>query len=275
MVTESKEVKLASSSSSFLVGDSDSDEYDDLKDVVQVEKKGKIEWDEPGKSGMLMSPYGSISNRVYLRVEGVCNALHGSLRGTINTPLLWFKGEVVVNISNLGCIVPAFSSMQRDDLHRLIKGVIPELMNAICALVPSSEFAFLAALGRKSNWKAACSVCSKEKNMGTMCTCGHTEIVVMRPCGHALCVRPCFADLVNTSGSTALEPKTFTTKDGQICIVGDELSVRMKDPLFTCPLSTCRSRIEDTFQAEEVYVPSVAHALVRKTAARICAAVAL
>lgn len=52
---------------------------------------------------------------------------------------------------------------------------------------------FLAQLGIKQrNYKSNCAICLTDDIMGTTCGCGHREIAVFRPCGHSVCVSPCF-----------------------------------------------------------------------------------
>jgi hypothetical protein len=111
----------------------------------------------------------------------------------------------------------------------------------------------LAKLGKSRNWKQVCAICLVDDIMGTNCTCGHTEIVVFRPCGHAICADPCFNNLIKTK-NVNLNSQTFTMEGGQKFVIPSKLNINIKDYdlNFTCPI--CRTLVTDTFRAEDVCV---------------------
>jgi hypothetical protein len=128
----------------------------------------------------------------------------------------------------------------------------PELLDAALSKVELKDMTtpdalFLAKLGKTRNWRSGCVICLTEDIMGTTCTCGHTEIVVFRPCGHAICVRPCFAQWVNHAGIN-LERQTAII-DGQTYYIGEQRNVNLSAPNLQCP--TCRTPIQRSFRAEE------------------------
>lgn len=114
-----------------------------------------------------------------------------------------------------------------------------------------SNFMFLLKLGYKRNWKSECVICLSDDMMGTTCKCGHTEIAVFRPCGHSVCVSPCFQDLVQTA-KIELTRETITFGD-QVFYVGNKMKIDGVNN-FKCP--TCRQNVEHTFRAENVNVPA-------------------
>lgn len=105
----------------------------------------------------------------------------------------------------------------------------------------------LQLMGR--DYKAGCVICLSEEMMGTTCTCGHTEIVVFRPCGHSVCVEPCFRQLC-TSNGIAPQRRTITLPNGQVMFVGSQMAVNGVSG-FACP--TCRTNVASCFRAENVH----------------------
>jgi hypothetical protein len=116
-----------------------------------------------------------------------------------------------------------------------------------------SNFTFLALLGTNRNWKAECVMCLADKDMGKSCGCGHTELVVFRPCGHTMCVKNCFVDLMKYNDIT-LEP-TEIKELGFVIPTKPNVDIDFTIPQFVekkinCP--TCRTQIIKTFCAEDI-----------------------
>ena len=91
--------------------------------------------------------------------------------------------------------------------------------------------------------------------MGTTCGCGHTEIIVFRPCGHSLCVNPCFETFVKQAG-IPLEVKTMTStmegKEVTFQVVGQRnVNLDLSESDVACPM--CRQKIHRTFRVEDVF----------------------
>jgi hypothetical protein len=110
---------------------------------------------------------------------------------------------------------------------------------------------FLAMLGVKRSYTSECVICLSDEMMGTTCGCGHTEIVVFRPCGHSVCVAPCFYQMCQ-SKNIILNRTEMKTADGRVFKYANE---NIKDVStarnFQCP--TCRQNVESSFRAEEVF----------------------
>jgi hypothetical protein len=116
------------------------------------------------------------------------------------------------------------------------------------------NFIFLANIGKKRNWKQICAICLVEDIMGTTCGCGHTEIVIFKPCGHSLCVNPCFQQWITGIG-VVLNPQVFKFGDKEFIIPSQSnVNLNYKEiGIFPkCPI--CRTNIDSSFRAEETYI---------------------
>lgn len=114
-----------------------------------------------------------------------------------------------------------------------------------------TDFVFLALLNKKREWKTSCSICLTEHITGTTCSCGHSEVVVFRPCGHAMCGRPCFIEFMRNH-YIPMKTKTFNS-GGTVFRVSNAVSYNadLSEMDIRCPL--CNTKIERTFEAEGVY----------------------
>lgn len=112
---------------------------------------------------------------------------------------------------------------------------------------------FLAVLQSSGrSYRSGCAICLSEDMMGTTCGCGHTEIVVFRPCGHSMCVEPCFLEFVAHHNIT-LGPIREQQPDGKWTIRVNTPDVRTASG-FACPL--CRTTVVRCFRAEETRITS-------------------
>ncbi len=103
------------------------------------------------------------------------------------------------------------------------------------------DFHFLAALGAKRNWKEECAICLENKKVGITCGCGHTEIVIFRPCGHSMCMK-CFVIFME-KGGTPLKQKIFECGDQTFTSPG--IMETNLDTNFKCHM--CRDIVSHTF----------------------------
>ena len=114
------------------------------------------------------------------------------------------------------------------------------------------EFLIELTCIKQRSWRQGCVICLSDEMTGTTCGCGHTEIVVFRPCEHSICINSCFENWMKTL-DIQLEPKTIEIQ-GQIFVVGSQKNTNLDlsglDQNVKCP--TCRSKIEKTFRAEDV-----------------------
>lgn len=141
------------------------------------------------------------------------------------------------------------------EMRNLINNYIKELPNILLNLIKDidlnkcDDFTFLSYLGTKRDWRSDCCICLTEEIMGTTCTCGHTEIVVFRPCGHSICMYPCFKQICDHF-KVELGMKTFNVKGGETMYIPGKYDISKVIGL-ECP--KCRSKINSTFIGEDVY----------------------
>lgn len=215
-------------------------------------KAGTVKWDDETKqTGMLISESGS-QTRIYSPQRAISETVYEELRDLIMTPIEW-KAKSTRRDQAVRRIYPtdlayAFGPRIIESAKKHASALLDEALTKVELKDMSVPDAiFLAKLGKTRNWRSGCVICLTEDIMGTTCGCGHTEIVVFRPCGHAICVRPCFAQWTNHAGVN-VDRKTITW-NGVTFYVGQELDVNLNHPNLQCP--TCRSPIERTFRAEE------------------------
>lgn len=175
-------------------------------------------------------PQKAVSNAVF----AVCNAVMGKR---------WGLTRAVSREIRL--IYPSLGIDNAIRIIRLVEACVPELLEGYMAEKDFSDpgltdFEFLYEHPR--DWRTDCAICLTDEI---------TQIAVFRPCGHSVCMQPCFAEFAETQGSP-LGPKIVEgrTPDGQLMRfqVGS-----MKDPStckdFACPV--CRTCVTHVFQAEE------------------------
>ena len=106
------------------------------------------------------------------------------------------------------------------------------------------------------NWRNGCVICLEDEMMGTTCSCGHTEIVMFRPCGHSICISPCFQQWMATK-DIGLEQETFKSEGKTYDVVGSmNTNLALTKENISCP--TCRAKLSSTFRIENVKLPLTA-----------------
>jgi len=149
------------------------------------------------------------------------------------------------------------------DVVKLVVDALHDIHNIDRESLTDGEFLGGLQLNGR-NYKKNCAICLTEDIMGTKCTCGHTEIVVFRPCGHSLCVDPCFEQLVKKTHHLRMNKRTtIETSDGQ------KFSYKKHDVEsmsgFPCPL--CRGLVKSCFRAEDTrFTDSTVHNLLQSYA---------
>ena len=221
-----------------------------------------VKWDDDTKQeGYLVTSYGQSS--VYSRKRAIELSIYNYLTLLVSSPKEWLNGEELKMprgaLEWLGRAEPQIEWFSRPRIYKqIVELTTPIVKNSIDQIQvdeSSSDFVFLAKLSSRRNWKSGCAVCLTDNIMGTACTCGHTEIAVFRPCGHAMCAKPCFYEYIKTkNNNTKLEAKTLTTKDGMVFTIPSQLNIDMKNPGFNCYL--CNQEVESVFRAEDVAVGS-------------------
>lgn len=126
-------------------------------------------------------------------------------------------------------------------LYEWITNHVPKLLTDKLNKIEKKEqkmtdFEFLAILGKKRNWKSGCAICIEDKPTGTICECGETQTMVFRPCGHTVCVNPCFNNIL-TAKHLPLYEQSYDMKNSSVNVE------------FDCPY--CRQKVTYAFEAEK------------------------
>ncbi len=209
----------------------------------------QIKWDSGDcDNAMIIYPNGS-GTRFYTQECVIHRCIVESLRKTVNDPSKWLQR--LAKVAKITPSLPRLRQTQQALVYKELHARIPEIILQLVKKSPQSDFAFMATM--KRDWKQECSICLKAENIGTSCTCGHTEIVMIRPCGHTICARPCFADWMRQK-QQPLDQKSMKTADGRELVLVGVQEVNLKNPQCLCPV--CNSDTESTFAAEDVELTS-------------------
>jgi len=170
----------------------------------------------------------------------------------------------------LRCIRPELSPAEcRALLQQTAETLPPVLLEAVKKITGKMDSIgaevdnslFLAALGCGGrNYRRDCVICLTDE-----ISCRHTEMVVFRPCGHSVCIEPCFQQLVSEH-TGALPPKKIKTADGKKFTVVGKVDVTEASG-FQCPI--CRATVQKTFQAEDVWLEGPLKPVVERYAAKL------
>lgn len=146
---------------------------------------------------------------------------------------------------------PDFSYGQRDKIVSRIEEIVPVALKKICSPLSDtmSDFVFLVSLGKNRNWRNECCVCLTDDMMGTTCGCGHFEIAIFRPCGHSVCINPCFYQLIERE-KVKLQDEILSGPNGMTFRVPGKKDVTVARD-FLCPM--CRIQVKSVFRAEDTY----------------------
>lgn len=148
--------------------------------------------------------------------------------------------------------------------HKIVDFLEIEAKKEIKKLIPLykgikleglSDGEFLLALQvRGRNYRTGCVICLEDNMKGTPCGCGHTEIIVFKPCGHSICASPCFTKFIKSvKPNFQSKPTILTTTDGLKFTIPDKPNFEgLKN--FSCPM--CRTQVTYTFRAEDAILPS-------------------
>lgn len=134
----------------------------------------------------------------------------------------------------LGMVIDSVIKFATEDPEELVK-------IKLGSLIFTSDSDFLALLQRNRDYKEGCAICLTDEIMGTTCGCGHTEIVVFRPCGHSVCCSPCFTDLCSSKGIELKHDSKYMDQT-----IKDVYSARG----FECLI--CRTDVRRCFRAERI-----------------------
>lgn len=225
--------------------------------LTEITPDGTITWeDETKQQGYISRP--GYRGLVYGNLRAIEVIIYDYITCiVVGNPREWIKGDdckVNVRRTSLDPISRSYPKI-RDTaylkIYEKIKALVPSKLNKAVDEYKGNDndFIFLAKLGRKRNWKSGCAVCLTDNIMGTTCSCGHTEIAVFRPCGHAMCASPCYYQFIEIKTSQKLKPKTIKIDGNDYTVMG-ELNIDSSDINFNCYL--CNQKVESVFRAEDV-----------------------
>ena len=63
-----------------------------------------------------------------------------------------------------------------------------------------TKLSLVARIGGKRDWRSTCFYCLEDENMGQTCKCGYHQTIMFDPCGHTMCLDPCFINFISLSG---------------------------------------------------------------------------
>ena len=244
--------------------------------MADLKNETILVWNSDGKTGTESNEFLRFQTCVYSREEGLRRTcLRAATLGIRELHELSHAGENLEKIKNhvysavrvygigtdIGSCRPKFHEfLLRRLKQRIIDRITEELLKAATkaeslhasghAYDQIDNSVFLAILGLKRSYKSECVICLSDNMMGTTCGCGHTEIVVFRPCGHSVCIDPCFYELCR-SKCIELQGKTMETSDGKTFRYANESIKDVSSARnFVCP--TCMQIVQSCFRAEDV-----------------------
>jgi hypothetical protein len=109
-----------------------------------------------------------------------------------------------------------------------------------------SDFEYIIRLGLQRNYRDQCPICLTENFRGTECSCGHTEIIVFRPCGHSMCGEPCLEQFANSNGLV------FGRAHVDDYYIGEYKKLNIEG--FSCPY--CRQNVEKLIRTSQIQLPN-------------------
>lgn len=219
----------------------------------------KIEWTDENVGYVTT---GSLSTKTvcYSLKHAIYREMLDCVKQLVNNPLV-FQNNEDINLAfghfrPLGSVEPKLSVYRATQIRLTINIKSRAYLTSMIVngdIDVNDNFTFLAKLGFTRNWKRDCAICLTEEIMGTACTCGHTEIVMFRPCGHAVCASPCFKELNQRAGLLVLKPKEYIVC-GIKMITPTSLNYDAKVEVnYNCPI--CIQPVSSVFQTEEVRIP--------------------
>lgn len=220
--------------------------------------EGKIVWEKDDEGRYYHGKNLSSSSLVYRRKKWTKFELCLFLVQVVSNPKYWEDGKFTKKLSFSNSFIPVYPYFHFHEKSKILEIFNGPILDKFIEIIKNtdintpnlSDFLFLAKLGTIRNWKKICCICLTEDIMGTTCGCGHTEIAVFRPCGHAICAKPCFQDLVKRH-NIKLETQTIKTANGMVFSIVGKMNI---DDVkgFPCPM--CNTIVDHTFRAEDIHV---------------------
>lgn len=197
-----------------------------------------IKWNADHTQGVKTTKYSIFT--VLSRREAIRQYIHTAFLCLVEKP----GTQTVTAYHNLRLAEPPiahfFQQRIMDELKQLMPKWVDEWRKQVRAIPEEkqSDTEFLGAMTR--DYRKGCAVCLTDKIMGTTCGCGHTEIAVFRPCGHAMCVKPCFEQWMKTNQVT-FAPQEVTLDGKRFIIPGQHDLSTFPPGRFSC--QECRATL--------------------------------
>lgn len=214
-------------------------------------KEDEIKWDKDGLTGIPMKNH---SRRVYKLLGFIQSYVYCTLGNLKSNPeIISNKSYNMIRSTGdrtgpyLSDIWPK-SYLDEKDLIKHIRRVTFKEFNKYILEDPDSKmdnFTFLIRLAFKRNWRKNCAICHVDNIKGNKCSCECLDIVVLRPCGHSICLKPCFENWAKNN----LEFKPRVYSGNGFTLVDQtafNVDLDLRDKKLKCP--ACQVLIEETFQ---------------------------
>jgi hypothetical protein len=147
--------------------------------------------------------------------------------------------EFNIKVLNILCrIKPPIEFFKIAEINDLVTEKVKQLLLQINN--QKSDVKFLVSLGNKNNWKEECMICHTENPKNTD---DRSDITILRPCGHSVCLNPCFKKMLE-------EHNIIYAPDERIFV--DELTKEELSTTF-CPL--CKKMVKHAFQPYDIVIP--------------------
>ena len=208
-----------------------------------------IKWDDNGKTGRKIDTYSN--TMIYTPQYGFRKYLEMLVNILAWDPKNFQQNKLVVQTRDnpLNRIYPGGRInrlyVKREEIRSRTLMEFRNYLDQTPEAPICSDFEFLARLSLKRVWNNECSMCLEDEHMGQTCGCGLTEIVIFRPCGHSMCLKPCFNQFMTAKGQP-LARKTFTCAEGTYMLSGNDADLTTN---FSCPV--CRTTVTHTFNSSD------------------------
>ena len=238
----------------------------------------EVEWDAAGEVGVLRR--GGATFECFSRREAARRAFSAACTAVALTPTVWnaiarhaattAPAAVRAACTVLALAYPPFTPEDMDTVAtNVVKDVIRHLrMLGFCE--PTDDFKFVLRIGFHREWSydacALCKVavrtvgCSDHTLSDPDCTLCRSQaaaeldhaFVMFSPCGHTVCLDPCYVSIAAAQGIRHFERRTIDCGHG--IIFSRPLTVNVDGKAaFDC--SQCRGRVHRVFQTDEVAPP--------------------
>ena len=214
--------------------------------------------------------------RMMIATGNACYSLKGANTFEIKSYLSWFVSHIDENTKPLNeyndpVNIPYINNWMKDALPTLarvkpLNGKMATILYHIVNLIPSmfdtyikslhtndqtiSDFEFITLLGKTRDWNTGCPICLDKRITGITCSCGCSEIILFRPCGHVMCGKPCFVEFACANDIELHECNYTFGKTNFNAVDSMDYHIDFCGKNIKCPI--CREIITSSFRTELV-----------------------